>query len=107
MPGPATQGHSTAPLRTVKRVQFGIFSPDELVSTIVFSLTPGSPGLLYTNFVWGNLRTFVFIIIIAFQKLGFTSPRKIVLICKSWVVSAFQDEDKLGSEKYETDKPLY
>lgn len=32
MPGPTTQAHSNAPLRLVKKVQFGVLSPEEIVS---------------------------------------------------------------------------
>ena len=34
MPGPTTQAYSSAPLRNIKKVQFGVLSPEELVSQV-------------------------------------------------------------------------
>lgn len=42
---------SKAPLRTVKRVQFGILSPDEIVSRLIFTLM----DILVVFLMTGNL----------------------------------------------------
>ena len=37
MPGAGTPSHSNAPLKLVKRVQFGVLSPEEIVSSLIMS----------------------------------------------------------------------
>ena len=49
MPGPTTQAYSSAPLRNIKKVQFGVLSPEELVSQVGFGKLKALGGKLVAH----------------------------------------------------------
>lgn len=55
MPGPTTQAYSSAPLRNIKKVQFGVLSPEELVSQVGFGKLKALGGKLVAHSYLPNL----------------------------------------------------